>query len=114
MENTEEHSCHGMCIHGGVKKVAIVALSLLSLFLLAVSIGEFKRIPTIGSDVPAMNTINVSGTGEIVAVPDIATFSFSVTEESLNVADAQTNSAKAINDIMDYLAKNGVDKKDIK
>lgn len=98
----------------GVKKAAVVALSLLSLFLLVASIGQFKKIPTIGRDVPAMNTINVSGEGEVVAVPDIATFSFSVTEESLNVADAQNKSAKSINDIMDYFAKNSVDKEDIK
>lgn len=114
MENNQDHSCHGLCLHGGVNKAAVVALSLLALFLLAASIGEFKKIPTIGSDVPAVNTINVSGTGEIVAVPDIATFSFSVTEESLNVVDAQSKSAKSINDIMDYLDKNSIDKKDIK
>lgn len=114
MENSQEHSCHGICFHGILKKVVIIAFSLLSLFLLAISIGEFKKLPTIGSDVPAMNTISVSGSGEVVAVPDIATFSFSAVEESLNVADAQSKSAKSINDITDYLTKNGVDKKDIK
>ena len=114
MENNQEHSCHGMCMHGGVKKAAVASLSLLALFLLAASISEFKKIPTIGSDIPAVNTISVSGTGEVVAVPDIATFSFSVTEESLNITDSQNKSAKSINDITEYLTKNGVDKKDIK
>src|SRR3989344_402437 len=110
MENMQEH----VAVNSGVKKAAVVALSLLSLFLLAASIGQFKKIPTIGRDMPAMNTINVSGTCEGVAGPDIATFSFSVTEESLNVAEAQSKSAKSVNDIMAFLAKNGVDKKDIK
>lgn len=103
-----------MSMHGGVKKTAIVTLSLLSLFLLAAAIGEFEKLSTIGKDLPVINTINVSGTGEVVAVPDIATFSFAVTEESLNIGEAQTNSAKSVNDIMDYLTKNGVDKNDIK
>jgi hypothetical protein len=103
----------GMCGEG-IKKAAVVALSLLSLFLLAASIGEFKKIPTIGKDLPVINTISVSGTGEVIAVPDIATFSFSVTDESLSIVDSQNNVTKATNDILDYLQKNGVDKKDIK
>lgn len=114
MENTPEHNRHNLCIHNGVRKAAVVTLSLLSLFLLTASIGEFKKLPTIGADVPAVNTISVSGTGEVVAVPDIATFSFSVSEESASVADAQGKSAKSINNITDYLTKNSVDKKDIK
>lgn len=115
METNQNNNCsHGVCMNDGVRKSAIVALGLLSLFLLAVSIGEFKKIPTIGNAVPSLNTINVSGTGEVVAVPDIATFTFSVTEESALVSDAQTKSAKAINDIIAYLTKNGIDKKDIK
>lgn len=116
MENNQENNYHHdiMASHGAVKKAAVVALSFLSLFLLAAAIGEFEKLPTIGKDLPVINTINVSGTGEVVAVPDIATFTFGVSNESLNVGDAQTKSAQAINDITNYLTTNGVDKSDIK
>lgn len=117
MENTQEHNCchNGICAnHGGVKKAAVWTLVLLTVFLAAKSINEFKKYPTVGKDLPVMNTINVSGTGEVIAVPDIATFSFTVTDESLSIVDSQNNVTKATNDILSYLQKNGVDKKDIK
>ena len=96
-----------------VKKSIIITLGLLSLFLLAQTIGEFKSYRYIGSYPSSPSQINVSGKGEVVGIPDVATFSFSVTEESLVVSDAQTESAKKVNAILDYLKKNGVAGKDI-
>jgi hypothetical protein len=61
-----------------------------------------------------VNTITVSGTGEVVVKPDIATISFGVSAENLDVAKAQTESATKMNNIIDFLNKNGVDEKDIK
>lgn len=101
-------------LEGGVRKAVILSLALLSLFLFAKAINEFKTYSVIGRDVAGNNTITVSGKGEVVGVPDIATFSYSVTEESLSITDAQEKSAKTVNAIMDYLKKNGVDEKDIK
>lgn len=106
---------HGMCHnHFGAKKAMVVTLSLLSLFLLAVSINEFKKMSIIGKDLPVINTINVSGEGEVVSIPDIATFSFTVTNESLSIINSQNAVTKSVNDILAYLGKNGVDEKDIK
>lgn len=65
-------------------------------------------------DNKVVNTITVSGTGEVVVVPDIATVSFGVTAESLDVAKAQTDSATKINKIIDFLKTKGVEAKDIK
>jgi uncharacterized protein YggE len=61
-----------------------------------------------------VNTISVSGKGEIVVKPDIATISFGVSAESMDVAKAQSESATKMNNIIDFLKKNGVDEKDIK
>jgi uncharacterized protein len=60
------------------------------------------------------NTISVSGKGEVVVQPDIVTISFGVSAENLEVAKAQTESATKMNNIVDFLEKNGVAKKDIK
>ena len=58
-------------------------------------------------------TITVSGTGDVVATPDIATVDWSVTNEAASVATAQTQTTNAANAILAFLEKNGVDAKDI-
>jgi uncharacterized protein YggE len=57
--------------------------------------------------------ISVQGKGEVIGIPDLATFSFSVTEESLVAKEAQDEAAKKINDILAFLKTNGVADKDI-
>src|SRR3989344_4434440 len=94
-----------------VRIAATAALSLLSLFLLATTVSEFKSMRFIGSSPSQPSLITVSGKGEVVAVPNIATFSFSVTEESLLVKTAQDEAAQKTNDIVAYLKKNGVAEK---
>ncbi len=97
-----------------IKKSVVITLALLSLFLLAQTIAEFQSYRFIGSSPSQQSLISVSGKGEVIGVPDIATFSFSVTEESLIVKEAQDEAAKSTNAILAYLKKNGVEEKDIK
>lgn len=59
-------------------------------------------------------TISVSGTGEIFARPDIATFTFAVRAEADEPADAQTQSATALNAIVAFLEEEGVEQRDIR
>ena len=59
-------------------------------------------------------TISVTGTGEVIARPDIAQFSFSVHGEGADAAAAQEKSGTAINAIMEYLKGAGIEEKDIK
>src|SRR3990167_6770358 len=96
-----------------VKKLVAITLGLLSLFLLAKTLGEFQSYRFIGSSPTQQSLISVSRKGEVVGIPDIATFSFSVTEESLVVKEAQDEAAKQINAVLDYLKKSGVAEKDI-
>ncbi|MEK7170272.1 MAG: SIMPL domain-containing protein [Patescibacteria group bacterium] len=96
-----------------VQKSIVITLMLLSLFLLAKFVAEVKAFRFIGSNPSGESVISVSGKGEVVKIPDLATFSFSVTEESLVISEAQTEAAKDINAILDYLKKNGVAEKDI-
>lgn len=97
-----------------VKKSVVITLALLSLFLLAQTIGEFQSYRFIGSSPSAQSSISVQGKGEVVGIPDIATFGFSVTEESLIVKEAQDEAAKTANAILKYLKEQGVAEKDIK
>lgn len=95
-------------------KVGIVAGSLLALFLLVISIKEIKSIGYIGKDVPAYNSITVTGKGESVAIPDIATVSWGVTESGKTVEEAQTKATEKSNKALEVVRMNGIEDKDIK
>ena len=59
-------------------------------------------------------TVSVSGEGEVLAVPDIGKFSFSVNAEGKTAIEAQEASGTAINDIMAFLREQGIEENDIK
>jgi uncharacterized protein YggE len=56
----------------------------------------------------------VSGTGEVMAVPDVAILSLGVEAQATSVAEAKDQAAEAMADIMEVLKNEGVDEKDIK
>jgi len=94
---------------GPVKWVLIV----LTVFLAITSLGALLNLRYIGAGVAAANTISVSGHGEAVAVPDIATFNFSVVSDKPTVAEAQADATAKANATTKYLTDAGIDKKDI-
>lgn len=94
------------------KNGLIGVLVFLALFLAVKTIHEVGA--TYGENYPANQTITVSGKGEVISVPDIATISFSVVEEAKTVADAQKKATDRSNKAMDYLKKAGIADKDIK
>ncbi len=92
----------------------LAVLVLLGAFLAVKTLAELKNYRYIGGGVPVSNTITVSGKGEVFAVPDIATFSFSVVEEKKTAAEAQKAATDKINKAIIYLKGKGVGEKDIK
>jgi len=103
-----------ICGDKNVKRWIVIVLIVLSLFLVAKTLVEFKRIPSAGLENPVYNTITVSGEGEVVAIPDIATVSFSVTNESLSISDAQQKTVETVEGIIKYLKENKIAEKDVK
>ena len=87
---------------------------LLIAFLAVVSIKELVSINYVGRDTQITNTISVNGKGEAVSIPDIATFSFSVTENGKTVKDAQAKATDKINNALKAVKAGGVAEKDIK
>lgn len=55
----------------------------------------------------------VTGKGEISETPDIATFTLSVTEESLSIKTAQDKATETTKAILAFLRKEGIEDKDI-
>ena len=101
-------------IKSNVWKAGLAVAILLAIFLLVISIKEIKSLAYVGHDVPVTNTISVAGKGESISVPNVATFSFSVTETSKDVTDAQTKATTKINNALKALKDGGVEDKDIK
>jgi uncharacterized protein YggE len=96
-----------------IRTFAALVLIMLSLYLLFAALSELKSYRYIGSGVAATNTINVSGEGEVFAVPDTATFSVTVQETAKDVETAQTAATTKGNAIIAYLKGQGIDEKDI-
>jgi uncharacterized protein len=95
-------------------KLFAILLMISALFIAALTVNTFKEYRYIGGGVPESTTITVAGVGEAFAVPDIATFTFSVVEEKKTAPEAQEESAKKINAILKYLKDNDIKEKDIK
>src|SRR3989344_2740693 len=95
-------------------KVLTILVAVGIVLLGAKTITEVKGYRFIGGSVPATNTISVSGEGEISAAPDIATVSFTVTEEAKKVSDAQSIVSTTVKSALDAVRKLGVADKDIK
>ena len=55
----------------------------------------------------------VSGQGEVTVTPDIATLRLGVDVQAASVADAQSQAAEAMDEVMEALTDNGVAEKDI-
>lgn len=90
----------------------LVSLTLVAAIVALVSyaVVNFERSAT--SDYEA--TISVTGEGEVLAIPDVGQFSFSVAAEADTAAAAQEASGTAINEILAYLREQGIEDKDIK
>ena len=100
--------------HGERLRTALlVVVILLAIFLAVEAIGGVLGWRYIGTGVAAANTISVSGHGEALGVPDIATFTFSVVSDKATVADAQADATAKANAVTAYLTAAGVSKNDI-
>jgi hypothetical protein len=88
-----------------------VAVIVLAVFLAVETLGALKNLRDVSS---AYNSISVTGEGEAVSIPDVATFSFTVSSDAKLVSDAQRNVTEKVNAIIAELETLGIDKKDIK
>lgn len=88
----------------------------LVLFMLVLALGSYTALNFEKMDFinPMPASITVSGVGEVMAVPDIGEFSFSVNAEGADAATAQAESATKINAVLAYLKEKGVEDKDVK
>lgn len=94
-------------------KSGFVLLVMGSVFLLVLSINQVRSGQYIGQADKYQNTVNVSGSGEVFAIPDTAEFTFTVTDEAESVAQAQESVTQRANDITSFLQDSGVAETDL-
>lgn len=88
-----------------------VAVIVLAVFLGVQTLIAFKNLRGID---PSYNSISVSGRGEVVGIPDVATFSFNVSADASTVTTAQTQVTEKMDAILAELEKLGIAENDIK
>ena len=86
---------------------------LLVVFLAVISVRELVGLNYVGIDMLIMHTITVQRRGEAISLPDIATFSFTVTENAKTVEEAQTKATAKIDAALAAVKASGVEEKDI-
>ncbi len=97
----------------GVRKAGVALLVILCAFYAVKTINELRSGALIGYESQATNIITISGQGEVFATPDIATFSFSVTETAKAQPDAQKAATEKMNAVIAYLKAQGIADKDV-
>lgn len=94
-----------------IKNISII------IAILVFSYAALSYVNTYASSVQpgTYRSFAVSGEGKVVAVPDIANFSFSViTEGGKDLASLQKDNTTKSNKIIDFIKSKGIDSKDIK
>jgi uncharacterized protein YggE len=95
------------------KKLLILLSGIVILVLVSVGLAGCQAT---GSSVENSNQqvgISVSGEGKVTVTPDIVNVQYGIQAQALTVADAQSQAANAINDVMAALTANGVAQIDI-
>jgi uncharacterized protein len=102
-------------IRSGERDAAIALAGIvLALYLIVISVGAIIGMSEIGKAPEYPMSIPVTGKGEVTAIPNIASFNYSVVESGKDVGEAQTKATTKNNAILDYLKSKGIEDKDIK
>ncbi|SFG30689.1 SIMPL domain-containing protein [Oribacterium sp. WCC10] len=98
--------------------IGITVLILSSAILTACGTNEIPTISpqtqSIASDPAASNTITVSSSGKVTAIPDMAEITFSINTEDKDAKSAQEKNSRESQQVVDKLKELGVDEKSIK
>ena len=92
--------------------IAFVFLIILSVYFVFKSLSEFKNYKIMREQV--MNTITLSGHGEVNAIPDIATINIRLFNQAKTVKEAQDEVAIIEKKVLSFLKISGISEKDIK
>lgn len=102
-------------IRNGERDAAIaLAGIILAIYLVVLTVSAAIGLSEIGKAPEYPMSIPVTGKGEVTAIPNIASFTYSIVELGKDVAEAQKKATTKNNEIIDYLKEEGIEAKDIK
>ncbi len=104
-----------MAANYSTKNKILIGLGVFVVFIIICAL--FKQHSYGGYGPEGRNTrpeISVNGTGEVVAIPDIATFNFSVIETAKTVKEAQDKASAKMNKVLAFLKNSNIADKDVK
>ena len=112
-----DESKEGMWSHGILKsrlvsKLAAAFLLVATIFVGARAVNALMNFDAVAT--PPQNVITVDGEGKVTASPDIATVTFTISEDADTASDAQDKATKKVNVALSLLKDLKVDEKDIK
>lgn len=97
-----------------IKNYLAIAV-IIVIFIFAFTAMKFVNSYSRSIQPTSFRSFSVNGEGKVVAIPDIAQFTFSVIiQGGTNIADLQKENIKKVNNSIDFLKSNNIDKKDIK
>ncbi len=91
-----------------------ILLVVLSLFVVVKFINEIKVSSYVGRGNQPANVISVSGSGEVLAVSDIASLNINLTKDGATAKEAQDLLNESITKTLNYLKEQKIEDKDIK
>ncbi|MFA6515188.1 MAG: SIMPL domain-containing protein [Candidatus Paceibacterota bacterium] len=99
------------------KKISIsvfILLVVVSLFTVAKLVNEVKSSSYVGRGNQPANVISVNGSGDVVAVSDIASLNVNLTKDGVTAKEAQDLLNESITKTLTYLKDQKIEEKDIK
>lgn len=97
-----------------IKNILGIAI-ILTILMFSYAAIEYVRTYSKTIEPSSFRSFNVSAQGKVVAIPDVAQFTFSViTQGGKNIGTLQKDNTTKINKAIDFIKSLGVDKKDIK
>lgn len=97
-----------------IKAAVFTLLVIVSLFTIAKLFNEIKSNSYVGRGNQPANVISVNGTGEVLAVSDIASLTVNLNKDGKTAKEAQTLLNESITKTLSYLKEQKIEDKDIK
>ena len=94
--------------------IAGILFAVLAVYVGTLTVNAFREGKYIGRQGASINTITVSGKGEIYASPDLATMDFSVVSEAKTVNEAMDDNSAKMNAVIAAAKKSGIADEDLR
>lgn len=97
-----------------IKVSVLILIVVVSLFTIAKLVNEIKLSSYVGRGNQPSNVISVDGSGEVLAVSDIASLNLNLSKDGVTAKEAQSLLNEQITSTLTFLKEKGIEEKDIK